>query len=102
MPYDTIHACCRQELLAICRPYREWPSAGDLHRRSWRSPSNDVDITLSPEMNLWCVGNRGIAGSLTVTALATIKGVTDEQGAGARSRPTYQRSRCDRDGLERT
>ncbi|MDF0666215.1 MAG: IPT/TIG domain-containing protein [Nitrospira sp.] len=37
-------------------------------------PSNDVDITLSPEMNVVRVGNRGLARNLTVTALAVTKG----------------------------
>jgi hypothetical protein len=37
-------------------------------------PSNDVDITLSPEMNVVRVGNRGVARNLTVTAMAVTKG----------------------------
>jgi hypothetical protein len=37
-------------------------------------PNNDVDITLSPEMNVVRVGNRGMARNLTVTALAVTKG----------------------------
>lgn len=37
-------------------------------------PDNDVDITLSPEMNVVRVGNRGVTRNLTVKALAVTKG----------------------------
>jgi hypothetical protein len=37
-------------------------------------PGNDVDITVSPELNLVRVGNRGAARNLTVKALAVTKG----------------------------
>jgi hypothetical protein len=37
-------------------------------------PGNDVDITLSPELNLLRVGNRGTARNMEVRALAVSKG----------------------------
>jgi hypothetical protein len=37
-------------------------------------PANDVDITVSPELNIVRVGNRGAARALTVKALAVTKG----------------------------
>jgi hypothetical protein len=37
-------------------------------------PGNDVDITLSPELNVVRVGNRGTARNLTLRALSVSKG----------------------------
>jgi hypothetical protein len=37
-------------------------------------PGNDVDITVTPELNLVRVGNRGVARNLTVKALGVTKG----------------------------
>ena len=38
------------------------------------SPGNDVDITLSPELSLLRVGNRGVARNLAVKALSVDRG----------------------------
>ena len=38
------------------------------------SPGNDVDITLSPELSVVRVGNRGAARNLTVKALSVDRG----------------------------
>lgn len=38
------------------------------------SPGNDVDITLSPDLSLVRVGNRGAARNLTVKALSVDRG----------------------------
>ena len=37
-------------------------------------PGNDVDITLSPELNVLRVGNRGAARTMAVSAIAVSKG----------------------------
>jgi len=37
-------------------------------------PTDDLDITVSPELNVVRVGNRGTARNLTVTALSVIRG----------------------------
>jgi hypothetical protein len=37
-------------------------------------PGNDLDVTLSPELNLMRVGNRGATRNLTLKALSVAKG----------------------------
>jgi hypothetical protein len=37
-------------------------------------PGNDLDVTVSPELSVVRVGNRGAARSLTVQALAVTRG----------------------------
>ena len=38
------------------------------------APGNDLDITLSPELNLVRIGNRGVARNLTLKALSVSRG----------------------------
>ena len=66
-------------------------------------PGNDLDITLSPELNVVRVGNRGATRNLTLKALSVAKGgqpVNRNLADGCR--PGRQRPRDHRDGLEYT